>query len=68
MVYPRSIAKILSLKEVRRVCRVTLDSDQENAFLVHRLDGTIMRFVEHECGLYLDRLRWQIAQMHYTAK
>ena len=48
-----SIANILSLAEVRKVCRVTMDSSTEPALQVHRLDGTVMKFQEHESGLYV---------------
>jgi hypothetical protein len=48
-----SIANILSLAEVRKVCRVTMDTSTEPALHVHRLDGTVMKFVEHESGLYV---------------
>ena len=50
---PASIANILSLAEVRKVCRVTLDTSTEPALCVHRLDGSIMKFVEHRSGLYV---------------
>jgi hypothetical protein len=48
-----SIANILSLAAVRKVCRITMDTTEESAMKVHRLDGTIMNFVEHECGLFI---------------
>ena len=48
-----SIANILSLAEVRKVCRITMDSADEPAMLVHRLDGTVMKFLEHPSGLYV---------------
>jgi hypothetical protein len=48
-----SIANILSLAAVRKVCRVTMDSTAEPVINVHRLDGTLMKFVEHESGLYI---------------
>ena len=47
------IANILSLADVRKVCRVTMDSHNEPALLVHRLDGLVMKFTEHESGLYV---------------
>ncbi|KAI2502074.1 Reverse transcriptase (RNA-dependent DNA polymerase) [Fragilaria crotonensis] len=50
---PASIANILSLADVRKVCRVTMDTIAEPAMHVHRLDGSTMKFVEHECGLYV---------------
>jgi hypothetical protein len=46
-----SIANILSLAEVRKVCFVTMDTLQEPALLVHRIDGSVMKFVEHPSGL-----------------
>ena len=49
----RSIANILSLADVRKVCRVTMDSSDDPALHVHRLDGTIMHFKEHPSGLYV---------------
>ena len=42
-----SMANILSLAEVRKVCRVTMDSSSEPAMIVHRLDGSTMKFLEH---------------------
>jgi hypothetical protein len=48
-----SIANILSLSEVRKVCRVTMDTEEEAAMCVHRLDGSVMKFVEHDNGLYV---------------
>jgi hypothetical protein len=48
-----SFANILSLADVRQVCRVTMDTAAEPALLVHRLDGTVMKFSEHPSGLYV---------------
>jgi hypothetical protein len=48
-----SIANILSLAEVCKVCRVTMDTSTEPAIVVHRVDGTVMKFVEHPSGLYI---------------
>ena len=48
-----SIANILSLADECNVCRVTMDSGIERSMNVHRLDGSIMQFVEHESGLYV---------------
>lgn len=47
----QSIANLLSLAKVRKVCRVTMDTSQEPALLVHRLDRLLMKFVEHPSGL-----------------
>jgi hypothetical protein len=48
-----SIANILSLADVRKICRVRMDSSKDPALCVHRLDGSIMRFAEHPSGLYV---------------
>ena len=50
---PQSLANILALRDVRRVARVTLDTNQELAFLVHLPNGEVMRFSEHDSGLYI---------------
>ena len=50
---PDSIANILSLSHVRKVCRVTMDMDTDLSMTIHRLDGTHMKFREHACGLYV---------------
>jgi hypothetical protein len=42
-----SIANILSLSDVCRVRRVTMDSSDTRAIHVHRKDGTIMTISEH---------------------
>jgi hypothetical protein len=49
----KSIANILSLADVRKVCRVTMDTANEPALHVHRLDGSVMTFTEHPSGLYV---------------
>jgi hypothetical protein len=49
---PDSIANILSLRDVRQKCKVTMDTSVENAMIVHRQDGSIMKFKEHLDGLY----------------
>ena len=48
-----SLANILSLPDVRKVCRVTMDTGKESALCVHRLDGSVMKIREHDCGLYV---------------
>ena len=51
---PESIANVLSLAQVRRVRRVTMDTAEQPAFHVHKADGTgSVVFAEHESGLYL---------------
>ena len=48
-----SIANILSMKEVQKVCCVTMDTSIEPTLFVHHLDGSIMKFEEQESGLYI---------------
>ena len=48
-----SIANILSLADVCKVCHVTMDSAETPSINVHRRDGSIMQFVEHPSGLYV---------------
>ena len=51
---PESIANVLSLAQVRRIRRVTMDTADQPAFHVHKADGTgTTVFAEHESGLYL---------------
>jgi hypothetical protein len=47
-----SLANILSMAAVRKVCRITMDTSVEAAVNVHRKDGTIMKFKEYKSGLY----------------
>jgi hypothetical protein len=50
---PDSIANILSLAAVAKVCRVTMDSSASPSLDVHRLNGTIMRFSQQPSGLFV---------------
>jgi hypothetical protein len=47
-----SLANILSMAEVRKVCRITMDTSLEAAMHVHRKDGSLMKFQEYRSGLY----------------
>jgi Zinc knuckle len=49
---PQSIANILALSEVRKVCRVTMDTTLDLCMVIHRTDGSQMKFSEHSSGLY----------------
>ena len=49
---PASMANILSLQQVCKVCRVTMDSELELAMIVHRRDGSTMKFIQYSNGLY----------------
>ena len=48
-----SLANILSLAHVRKICRVTMDTKEAPAFFVHRKDGSTITFKEHKRGLYV---------------
>ena len=51
---PTSLANILALRDVRKIARITLDTERELAFLVHLPEGEPMRFTEHDStGLYV---------------
>ena len=50
---PDSVGDILALCDVRRLCRVTIDTAAQAAFLVHLPDDTVLSFVEHMNRLYL---------------
>ena len=50
---PASIANILSLSDVSKICRVTMDTTTDKAMCINRIDGTIMKFAEHSSGLYV---------------
>ena len=50
---PNSIANILSLADVRKICRVILDTSAEPALCVHCPDGSVIKFVEHNSGPYV---------------
>ena len=50
---PDSVGNILALCDVRRLCRMTLDTAIEAVLVVHLPDSTVLRFVEHLDGLYL---------------
>ena len=47
-----SLANILSMAEVRKIYRITMDTSIEAAMHVHRTDGSITRFKEYKSGLY----------------
>jgi hypothetical protein len=49
---PESLANILSMAEVRKVCRITMDTSIEACMNVHRRDGSVMKFQEYRSGLY----------------
>jgi hypothetical protein len=51
---PESITNILFLAQVRKVCRITMDTAVQPEFHMHTIDGSgYTVFVEQESGLYL---------------
>ena len=50
---PDSVGNILAFCDVCRLCRVTMDTAAQAAFLVHLPDDTVLSFIEHTNGLYL---------------
>ena len=49
---PASMANILSLADVCKYARVTMDSQVKRSMFVHREDGYVMEFREFRSGLY----------------
>ena len=49
---PHSIANIMSLDNVAKYFRITMDTDAEKAMLLHKDDGHTMRFTPTGKGLY----------------
>ncbi len=47
-----SLANILSMADVRKICRITMDTSIEPALIVHCQNGTLMKFKEYKSGLY----------------
>ena len=47
-----SLANILSLSQVRKCYRVTMDTDKEVAIVVYRKDGSTIKFLEYATCLY----------------
>jgi hypothetical protein len=64
---PESLANILSLAEVRKKCRVTMDTDVEPAMYVHRPNGRIMKFTEFANGLYFHNPREHAADYTFVS-
>ena len=49
---PNSIANILSLAQVAKQYPITFDSTTEDAFIVHKKDGSVIKFIKSNKGLY----------------
>ena len=50
--HPDGIANILSLSRVKTKYWITIDSDENNEFIVHKPDGSTRNFRESSRGLY----------------
>ena len=50
--HPKGIANILSLSRVKEKYKVTYDSTNGNAFIIHKDNRTIRTFKESERGLF----------------
>ena len=48
----QSLVNILSLAAVRKICRVTMDTSEEAALVVHKHNGQKLAFMESSNGLY----------------
>ena len=50
---PKSIMNIFLFRDVRKRFRVTMDTAEEEAILVHLDNGKLLRFKEVKNGLYM---------------
>ena len=50
--HPDGIANIMSLDNVAKYFRITMDTEADNAMLLHRDDGSTMKFIPNGKGLY----------------
>jgi hypothetical protein len=49
---PASLANILSMAALGKVCRITMDTALEPCMILHQKDGTLMKFWQYTSGLY----------------
>ena len=49
---PTPLANILSSAQVRKVCRITMDTEAEPAMIVHQKIGTKKKFAKYRTGLH----------------
>lgn len=47
-----SLANIFFMANVRKVCRITIDTSCEAIMIVHRQDDSLMKFQENKSGFY----------------
>ena len=50
---PNSLMNILSIQDVRKKFRVTMDTVKANAIIIHLAEGKVMKFLETSNGLYV---------------
>ena len=50
--HQKSLANILSLADVVKYAKVTMDSSVKKSMFVHREDGCVMEFKQYKTGLY----------------
>ena len=70
MVQPNGIANIVSLSEVAKKHRITMDSSIDNAIYVHKEDGSMRRFIRmYEVrNLLLKPKREQLRVQHHHSR
>ena len=50
---PNSLMNMFSFQDVRKRFRVTMDTGEENAIIVHLDEGKVVKFLETDNGLYI---------------
>ena len=48
--FPNLVGKVWFNPHSIVVCHVTMDTADKPAMIVHQLDGSAMKFIEHDCG------------------
>ena len=56
---PSSLANILSFSKLSETYRITTDTADEQAFIVHKPDGDSLKFILSDIGLYYYDTRWK---------
>ena len=49
---PQSISNILSLEDFHKLCQVNIYTATEKEIVIHRANGTKMKFVDSNSGLF----------------
>jgi hypothetical protein len=61
-----SLANILSLAAVRKKCRITMDTKDEPAMIVHKKNGEELKFIETKGGLYYYDIKAKAGVKNYS--